>query len=778
MRELERLRQRIAVLEADQGLSDAPSDLTDALNEARLGAVAFEAMPEIVSITRADDGRFINANQRFFDYFKLSKSGVIGKTARELRLMSDSEGRAPLVAALKKDGQVRDFPVRVPAPDGGTDHFLFSTDQIELDGVDVLVTVARRVTDEVTAKQAFIESEERFRQTLEAAPVPLMITRDGTYFYANKLALELLGWSDKELVGQSTRIAYADYADRDQASALLARDGKIDGFEVRLKRRDGSTFWALVSVTVLNYQGQTAYLNSIQDITEHRRLEAALRHSEARFQDFAEIGSDWLWEMDGELRYTYFSDRLSELTGVSTDRSLGKTRQQAVKADPEYERWRSHEMDLEARRPFRDFRYTYTRDDGRLLHWSVSGKPIFDEEGAFQGYRGTGTDVTAEVEAQLKAEDFQLRFITAVEHMPVGFALYDENDRLVHFNERYRDLTRGAVDIAQLGETFENIMRAHVARGILKNIDEDQEAWIQSRLERHRNPNDPFEISHADSIYDVREYRTPDAGTLLIMADVTERQTAEWKLRKAKEEAEFADRSKTEFLANMSHELRTPLNAIIGFSQMLVMGIHGSLNEKQREQIDYVIKSGEHLLDLIGDILDISKIEAGRAELTEEIIDVEDTIGVCVNMIRSKSDEASLQLETEVQPGLPPLRGDVRMIKQILLNLLSNAVKFTPPGGEIKILAMLDNEGLLWVDISDTGIGISNDDLPKAMSTFGQVDSAMNRSHQGTGLGLPLASSLAQLHDGGLIMDSQVDVGTTARIWFPAERLQLMDSAS
>jgi PAS domain S-box-containing protein len=654
--EIKRLRRRVALLESGQGMGGMKIP-ANAKEEARLFAIAFEANPEIVSITRAEDGCFINVNRRFLEYTGLRKDQVIGQTAGDLDLWANQDEQALYVEALKRDGQVRDFPVRVPTPGGGADHFLFTTDQIELDGAAAFLTVTRRITDQ-------------------------------------------------------------------------------------------------------------------------RYLESALRLSEARFQDFATIGSDWLWEMDADLRYTYFSDRRSELTGISTDRALGKTRQQAVGADPECEPWRSHEKLLQTHQPFRNFRYPYAHVDGRVLHWSESGKPVFDDSGEFLGYRGTGTDITAEVEARHKAADFQQRFITAVEHMPEGFALYDENDRLVHFNERYRKLTSGAGDVTRLGETFENILRAHVARGILKNIDEDQESWIQTRLKRHRNPSGAVELRHAESLYDAREYRTPDGGTLLILTDITERHKAEWDLRKAKDEAEFADRSKTEFLANMSHELRTPLNAVIGFSQMLAMGIHGTLNEKQSEHMDYVIKSGEHLLDLISDILDISKIEAGRAELSEEHFEVENVVSSCVNMIRSKSDEAALQLKTDIQPGLPGLWGDARMIKQILLNLLSNAVKFTPPRGQITITASRDNDGLCWFSITDTGIGIGKDALAKAMSKFGQVDGAMNRTHAGTGLGLPLASSLAQLHGGGLIIESQLNKGTTARVWLPAHRLQPLDNAS
>jgi len=258
-------------------------------------------------------------------------------------------------------------------------------------------------------------------------------------------------------------------------------------------------------------------------------------------------------------------------------------------------------------------------------------------------------------------------------------------------------------------------------------------------------------------------------GIVAVTRDISDRKAQEAEILLTRDEAESASRAKTQFLANMSHELRTPLNAVIGFSEILNRELFGSLGEaRYRDYARLIHESGEHLLNVVNDILDMSKIEAGKFKIVKEPFDVAPLVKSCCDLMRHTAEQRSLSLIMDVAPGIPELPADKRACKQMLLNVISNAIKFTDPGGWVRVSAALADGNIEFI-VADNGIGIAEQDLPKLGNPFVQANNSYDRSYDGAGLGLSVVKGLARLHGGRLELASKLGEGTIATIVLPLE---------
>ncbi|HLO77984.1 MAG TPA: ATP-binding protein [Magnetospirillum sp.] len=396
---------------------------------------------------------------------------------------------------------------------------------------------------------------------------------------------------------------------------------------------------------------------------------------------------------------------------------------------------------------------------------------IGDLARAFNAMTARLVDLVATLEARVDARTrdlttAQARLRDAIESISEGFILCDENDRVVIANHRFRDFFPEIAHLAEEGRPFRLLLETATRLRLALDVGEEHE-WLEQRQSLRDNQTPHIQHLSSGRWLLINERRTNSGQMVAIYTDITDLKVGEEDLRQAKAQAESAAQAKSEFLAAMSHELRTPLNAIIGFSDIMANSLFGPLgNPRYDEYARDILNSGQHLLSLINDILDLSKIDAGAMSVDHRPVSVTDLVERALSMVRDAAQANCLRLEFKVPADIPPLAGDERRLLQILLNLLSNAVKFTPEGGTITITAAADGTRVA-LSVADTGIGIAAEDIPRALEAFGQVDSSCSRRFPGSGLGLPLSRKLAELHGGNLTIDSTPGRGTIVTVRLP-----------
>jgi signal transduction histidine kinase len=370
-------------------------------------------------------------------------------------------------------------------------------------------------------------------------------------------------------------------------------------------------------------------------------------------------------------------------------------------------------------------------------------------------------------EEQLIAQSALLQ--STLENMGEGLSVFDRDGRLIAWNTRFAKLLSLPIELP--GATLRQILQQQAERGDFGPI-EDAIQDVADRAERfYRNlPTVIERITAGGRILQIRRRAMPDGGVVSLYSDITERKAAEAKMEQARIQAELANSAKSDFLANMSHELRTPLNAIIGFSEAISHELLGPVADKrQLEYIRDIHSSGLLLLSIINDVLDMSKIEAGKLELSQGRVGVQRLVAEAIRIVSEQARARNLNLVTKLPEEELEVWGDERAIKQVLLNLLSNAIKFSHDRQSVRIRVSLTRDRDLMLEVEDHGIGMTEHETTRALQPFGQATSATTRTHGGTGLGLPIAKGLVEAHGGTLAIESTPGRGTTVRVTVPKQ---------
>ena len=557
-------------------------------------------------------------------------------------------------------------------------------------------------------------------------------------------------------------------AGRAISSLLCPPANKVDGgdqgtaeqTDVSATALDGRVFPVEFSCAELDISGLKRQLWIVRDISERVRAQREILESRMRFEDFADASSDCFWEMDHTLRKVEVSSAVeSELVDqiwlLLTPGPNGSVPFGVVE-----EGWHAMRQCMSARQRFRS-RLDRRTTDGEMLYIAVSGKPVFDLDGKFCGYRGTGRDVTREVATREAARRAERRLVEAMDAAPCGVALVDSELRLISGNSALRSLEHTRRERLPFGEPFCAFLNRVASEEISPETIRSAAVSGETR-----------EIAIGESWFLLAAGSLSDGGLVLTFSDVTGIKGRERELADAKIAAESASRLKSQFLATMSHELRTPLNAILGFSEVIrdsVFGQSQSSWEKYCEYASSIHASGRHLLSLISEVLDLSKIEAGTYVLDLRTVDLRDIIEAALTIVSPAAEKAGVELKVKLPADYIWLTADERAVRQIAINLLSNAVKFTPGGGSVTVdLGATDST--VHFTVTDTGIGIAKEHLETVFELFQQVDSSIRRRHEGTGLGLAITKRLIELHGGTIKLQSELSVGTSVHVSLPGRR--------
>lgn len=612
-------------------------------------------------------------------------------------------------------------------------------------------------------------------------------------------------------------------------------------------------------------------------------------------EDFAQASGGWLWQTDAEHRFTYMSDSVKAITGVAPEWHYGQSRADfGIPDSVSPEDWQAHLAALDRHEPFSGFVFRRRGPDG--LKWmNTSGRPFFDADGRFQGYRGMAMDVTAQVEAertvqmlaeaveqlaepfslwgpddrlvicnrrfrelnrfspevtqpgtrfedhvravaaheaaignvtderawaderlwrhrnagepfellrgngvwlliqeqrtsngatvtvttditavkqaQMAADQARRRLVDAIEALRDGFCLFDPDGRVALFNSEYAELYEQLGEPIQVGQTFEEMTRAVIGRGVVSEALGREEEFIAAVLARHRTTAEPAELRLADGRwFRVQETTTADGSVVRFRSDITELKARQHELEKARRQAEVANQAKSSFLANMSHEIRTPLNGIIGFGRLLAeTGLQGD----RAEYMKRILQSSEQLHSIVDDVLDFSKIESGHLDLEMVPFDLAETVQRVIDLNDPAIHDKRVRIRQELDTVLPrEVVGDPLRIAQVLSNLCSNAVKFTEAGDiVVRVRAARASSGraMFHFSVADTGIGMSSEQLGRIFQPFTQADTSTTRRFGGTGLGLSICRRLVELMDGEIWAESQAGAGSIFHFRIPLD---------
>ena len=732
--------------------------LTDAINSLPDGFVLWDA-----------DDRLVLWNDRFIErhpqrdeivHVGTPFTAMIERTAENLRKKIGDRATAGWLVERIRHHEAAEGAYEMMTAIG---RWLTVTERKTQEGYTV--GIYSDVTDRKRSEDELRGSEERHRRLIQLSPDAILVHRDSTIVFANDTAVSMFGAkSIDEMIGRNV----LDFALPENHLRIIARRNKVvesepsSFMQSQYRTVDGDARHCESAIARFAWKGEDAFLTIIRDIGD--RVEA--ERQQAIFSAVLDQAADSIEITSADLKITYVNPAFEQMTGYSFDEVIGKSPGALFRPpghDPEL--YDAIEQTLWTGRPWAGI-LPACRKDGSVFQQEVSVSPVFDESGSIENFVAIKRDITERIETETELRESEERYRKLLSLTPDAIYVHVESI-VVLVNEAAVEMFGAEDEKDLIGRSVYELVHKDFHSNVKNNLTAMFSDGIETlRFEHRRTRLDGSEFWANTSA-------TPltwqgGKGSLVIVRDITQERNANQRLVKAMEVAEVANKSKSEFLANMSHELRTPLNAIIGFSEIMQSEMFGPIGaDRYREYSFNIHESGMLLLHVINDILDLSKVEAGKMQPNLAEIVVADVVAASMRMFNRSAVTAGVTIESRMPADLPRVWADERMVKQMLMNLVSNAVKFTPSGGRIRVKARQQGPDFIEISVIDNGIGISGEDLTHVMEPFYQSGQVTADRVQGTGLGLPLVSSFAELHGGDFRLGSRPGLGTRAVITLP-----------
>lgn len=495
-------------------------------------AKTFHSVPSMLSITDIDDGTFIDVNEMWLSTMGYRRDEVIGKTVGELKLWAEPREQAQMAKGLKAGNSVRNFVTRYKTKDGELRDILLAGEKIELGGKTRLLGAAHDITDLIRAEEAASQFKTTLDRTLDC--VFMFEPESLKFFYVNQGAMDQVGYSFKEMTSMTPMDIKPEYDEakfRDLIAPLIEGPDRSLTFETVHKNKDGSLIPVEIFLQYIAPIGEEPrFVNIVSDISERKKMEKALIDNEIRLRDFANVSSDWFWEMGPDFKFTYFSSRMKDIIGIDPKIFIGKTRREIALPDGTSqfsEKIEANLKDMKARRSFRNFVYILKNENGEAKTVSANGMPIFGETGAFLGYRGTAADLTKIRAAEARGEEERTRLVDAIESIPEGFVLYGPDDKLVLCNGKFKEIYQYTDEDLKPGVTFDELLQLDNGRSIIAETDTGDE-YLKRRRQAWQNHIEPMELQLADGRWIIiRDYMTENGSRVGIHADISIRKMVE-----------------------------------------------------------------------------------------------------------------------------------------------------------------------------------------------------------------------------------------------------------